>query len=256
MRQSVFPSAWPLTSSQAFPVAAPSCCRSNSFFLLLRSSFAKDALAQHSIAKIPIPVFSHPFASPRQGCASLGKTTQASKEKTSASLACKASFLCPMATPQPFARMDAALATQPAEVRNQTSKFRNPENCPNFFGSGYFRVFPGQLLTTLSSELPLRRIRGHLSLFPIPLTHSDPKNTHLYPGSYTRIHRFTHFDSLCSRLPVWEQSKIKILNSKIDRHFAYSYLGTTKIQNSKFDADWLFAIPGIMRGEHRFHSQS
>ncbi|MDB6034129.1 MAG: hypothetical protein JWM16_4467 [Verrucomicrobiales bacterium] len=40
----------------------------------------------------------------KQGYASLGKATQASKEKSSASLACKASFLCPMATPQPFAR--------------------------------------------------------------------------------------------------------------------------------------------------------
>jgi hypothetical protein len=62
----------------------------------------------HSIAKIPTPVFSHPFASPRQGCASLGKATQTSKEKTSASLACKASFLDLMPTPQSFAQKQSA----------------------------------------------------------------------------------------------------------------------------------------------------
>ncbi|MDB6030019.1 MAG: hypothetical protein JWM16_357 [Verrucomicrobiales bacterium] len=95
--------------SHALPVAAPSCWRSNSSFLRLRSFFPKDAIAQHSIAKVPIPVFSHPFASPRQGCASPGKATQASREKTSASLACKASFLRPMATPQPFVRKALAL---------------------------------------------------------------------------------------------------------------------------------------------------
>ncbi|MDB6031548.1 MAG: hypothetical protein JWM16_1886 [Verrucomicrobiales bacterium] len=55
------------------------------------------------------PVLSHPFASQRQGCASPGKATQAPRENTSASLACKASFLCPMATPQPFARKTLAL---------------------------------------------------------------------------------------------------------------------------------------------------
>jgi hypothetical protein len=50
-----------------------------------------------------------PFASPLQGCASPGKATQGSREKTSASLACKASFLCPMKTPQPFAQKTPAL---------------------------------------------------------------------------------------------------------------------------------------------------
>jgi hypothetical protein len=57
------------------------------------------------------PVGLNPQASShlKQGCASPGKATQASKEKTSASLACKASFLCPMVTPQPFARKTLAL---------------------------------------------------------------------------------------------------------------------------------------------------
>jgi hypothetical protein len=32
---------------------------------------------------------------------------------------------------------------------------------------------------------------------------------------FSLLRRFTHFYSLCSRLPVWEQSKIKILKSKI-----------------------------------------
>jgi hypothetical protein len=85
--------------SHALPVAAPSRCHSS----------VSHALAQNAIGKIPIPVFSHPFASPRQGCASLGKATQAPRENTSASLACKASFLYLMPTPQPFAGKTLAL---------------------------------------------------------------------------------------------------------------------------------------------------
>ncbi|MDB6029667.1 MAG: hypothetical protein JWM16_5 [Verrucomicrobiales bacterium] len=88
---------------------------------LLPLSFGQNpvshAIAQNAIAKIPIPVFLHLFASPRQGCASLGKATQASIEKTSASLACKASFLCRMETPQPFARKRPASSRFVAHIR-------------------------------------------------------------------------------------------------------------------------------------------
>ncbi|MDB6032287.1 MAG: hypothetical protein JWM16_2625 [Verrucomicrobiales bacterium] len=95
----------PASRNQHHIYLPPSFCHCpNSSFLLLPSSFLKDALAES-----PIPVFSQPYASPRQGCASLGKATQASKVKTSASLACKASFLSPTATPQPFPRKTLAL---------------------------------------------------------------------------------------------------------------------------------------------------
>jgi hypothetical protein len=53
-----------------------------------------------------LPVGLNPQASShlKQGCASPGKVTQGSREKTSASLACKASFLRPVAIRRPFAR--------------------------------------------------------------------------------------------------------------------------------------------------------
>ncbi|MDB6034223.1 MAG: hypothetical protein JWM16_4561 [Verrucomicrobiales bacterium] len=60
-----------------------------------------NATLKHALAKIPTPVLSRPFAS-------LGKATQVSKEHTPASLACKASSLCPVATLQPFARKESA----------------------------------------------------------------------------------------------------------------------------------------------------
>ena len=56
----------------------------------------------HALAKIPIPVFSHQFASPRQGCASLGKATQGPTKNSSASLACKASAFRFSACPRKF----------------------------------------------------------------------------------------------------------------------------------------------------------
>jgi hypothetical protein len=55
------------------------------------------------------PTVSASLQAVRQGPARLRKVTQASRKNSPASLACKASFLCPMPKPQPFARKTPAL---------------------------------------------------------------------------------------------------------------------------------------------------
>jgi hypothetical protein len=192
MRQSVFPSALPLTSSHALSVAAPSFCHfPNSSLLLLPSSFPKDALAQHSIAKIPIPVFSHPFASPRQGCASPGKATQAPRENTSASLACKVSFLFPMPTPQPFAGKTLALLRFVAR------------NCALSLIIARYVGIPWHFL--------LSRCDGSGTACP----RRPNKNTHFYTG----LHTFTHFYSLLlTLLRTLSLATIKFLNQQSRNH--------------------------------------